>query len=84
MSEKLKLVVQRLARVARKNKDEFKFKVEVGLTRAGGLLYRFVSQETAEGHEFCTAQGLTIDDAAEAAMADIGECCKAWGYKDCE
>lgn len=80
---KVNELVSRLEKVAKKNKDEFKYRIEVNpnVTR-GGANYRFVCTEKADGHEFVTGAGETIGSAVDDADESVGESCEGWGYKE--
>jgi len=84
MIPRIDQLVQRLGRIAKKNKDEFKYRVDIQLGRSGALVYSFVVTETADGHEFLTAQGVTVEGAVEQAFKEIDESCETWGYEEVE
>lgn len=77
----LEPLVRRLEAIAKKNRDEFGYRIEVDVDRSGTISYRFVAIETADRHEFVTGYGKTIDEAAETAMKDVEEACELWSYK---
>jgi hypothetical protein len=74
-------LVLRLERIAKKNRDEFCYNIEVEPKLSGRLQYRFVCNEKAEDHGFVGGEGDTLEAAVEAATAEIEEACEIWGYK---
>lgn len=76
-------LVRRLMEIARKNNDEFRFRIEIDAPRQpqGPLSFNFVCEETADSHTLLNGRGPSIEAAVEAAEADIKDACKSWGYK---
>lgn len=75
-------LIYRLQRIAEKNGDEFRYRIDVE-KRRNGLSYQFVAEETAERHVFLSSGER---DSYESAIADawlnIPAACKSWGYKE--
>jgi len=78
--DKIQLLIIRLQSIAKKNRDDFSYKIDINISRSG-ITYRFVATETADNHEFLDGFGVTIDDAVDNAERSIEACCKQWGYK---
>lgn len=69
----------RMARVAEANEDDFKVKFSVDET---GVEIEVI--ETADRHIFLQGNGSTIQEAIDAALKDLPECCQQWGYRSVE
>ena len=78
--EALNQLIERLQRIAVKNHDEFRYKIEITPRRVGGTDYRFICQENAEGHAFLIGTGYTIDLAVADANNSVLGACEDWGY----
>lgn len=75
----LDALVRRLDRIAKKNSDRFRYKIEINPTRAG-IAYIFNCEETADGHTLVCGSGVTIEEAAKQAWDRIEESCQEWDY----
>ena len=73
-------LVMRLETIAKKNNDEFCYTIEIDVDRRG-ISYRFVATEEADGHEFLTGAGATIEAATADAAKDVEDACEQWSYK---
>jgi hypothetical protein len=65
--------------IARKNKDQFKYKIDINVNHRG-FSFRFVATETVDGHEFLIGRGATIQAAIADAMINVEGSCKRCGY----
>ncbi len=74
-------IIRRLQGIAKKNGDEFQYKIELEPT-VRGLRYTFVCEETADGHVFVDGGGFTLDLAIQDAEGGISGACSSWGYKE--
>jgi hypothetical protein len=82
MEEKIKQLIQTLERVAEKNSDVFRYRIEIEThPRTGAFIFQFIALESADGHEFVSGKGRTLEEAASRASADIDSACDAWGYE---
>lgn len=70
-----------LQRIAQKNNDEFRYKIEIRCPRSGGKQFTFVCQETVEGHVFLESSGDDLDAVVKHAIQEVPECCEDWGYE---
>jgi hypothetical protein len=78
MSE-LEELIQLCERIAKRNGDEFKYRIELEPGRHG-FLYRFDCYETEERHSFITGSGANIRAAVKAAREELVASCEEWGY----
>jgi hypothetical protein len=76
----LERLVIRLQAIAKKNSDQFRYKIQIEPTRKG-IQYSFVCEETADGHALLTGCGATIEAAVADAEKDVDEACQEWGYE---
>lgn len=77
----LENMIARLDAIAKKNGDEFKYRLDLELTKSGRLAFTFVCSGAADDHEFLSASGRTIEEVVAEAYAGRLEACEAWGYK---
>lgn len=63
----MKAIIERLERIAKKNKDEFRYRIDVELRRDGSLRFHFDATEKADGHTFVDGIAPTADEAAANA-----------------
>ncbi len=73
-------LIHRLQAIAKINKDEFRYSVEIQ-PRGKEIIYLFNGRETADSHIVFCGSGESIDDAVNATWRDIEDCCKEFGYK---
>lgn len=81
MEQKLLVLIGRLNRIATKNRDEFQYRISIERFR-DTLKFNFICEEKAEGHEFTSGFGSTIEESITKAEEGIPEALKQWGYKD--
>lgn len=79
MEKDLTDLVLKLHTIAKKNDDDFRYRLEIDPTRKPRFI--FVVKETADGHAFLVAPGQTISDVIALANDQIPGACKEWGYK---
>lgn len=74
-------LVQRLEDIANKNDDVFRYRIEIDVEnlRREKFRYRFIAEETADGHTFADGSGATLDEAISSV--DLKEACEQWGYE---
>lgn len=72
-------LIERLDKIAKKNEDEFRYRIDISKTRAG-LRYSFGCSETADGHTFTSGVGADIAAAVKDANDSIPEALEQWGY----
>ena len=89
-------LIRRLDRIAKKNKDEFRYVFKVRPLRGHGIVVDFEAAETTEGHVFVSGRGETesipvehnlsvaCEEAIQDALNSIEESCKEWGYENVE
>lgn len=77
--EKLSQLITVLQLIAVKNDDDFTYRIDIDPTPRG-LEYRFVVTEKADGHEFLSGQGGTIEWAVTRAENGLQGACDTWGY----
>lgn len=75
-------IIKRLQNIAKRNHDEFAYRIELEMTRGGELVYWFKCIETADRHTFVDGFGTTIEEAIIGANANITEACEHWGYNE--
>lgn len=80
VEEQIHQLTNKLEKIARKNKDRFNYRIEIGYNTVS-LVYRFVAFETADNHEFVSGYGNTIEKAVIECCQQIDAACKAWSYK---
>ncbi len=81
--EKLNQLVSRLQRIAKKNDDAFRYRIDIKPGCNGGVVFlEFVAEETADGHCFTSGSGTTIDAAVDIADAEIKNALGEWGYEE--
>lgn len=73
-------LIKRLEGIAKKNKDEFGYQINV-YPRINGLEYEFICLERADGHIILNNFGSTLEEAIDIKESEIVEACKEWGYK---
>ena len=73
-------LITTLNRIAKKNKDEFAYRIVINQNRTG-LEYIFECSENCDGHPFVTGISDSIEQALDNALLEIDSCCKEWGYK---
>lgn len=74
-------LVNELERIAKKNRDEFRYRIGIRPIRDGSLEFSFVCEEKADGHVFLTGYGGTVTAAVEDARSGIPHALKEWEYK---
>lgn len=77
--QSIQALVVRLQAIAKKNRDEFRCRIEPRNTPKG-MTFTFVCEETAENHCFTSGVGSSIVEAVKDAEAYIPEALKSWGY----
>ena len=79
----LERLVTRLQAIAKKNNDQFRYKIEIEPIRKGGpaFQYRFVCEETAEHHALLTGCGETLEEAVIDAANEVENACQEWDYE---
>jgi hypothetical protein len=88
MEAKIQELIKRLEAIAKKNGDEFEYRIRLeppprqGLSGRKALVYRFEAIETADHHAFLDGFGNSIAEAVEAAENGVSEACKHWGYEE--
>jgi len=75
-------LIHRLEAIAKKNRDEFRYRIELDVLRDGKVRYNFIAEETADGHCLVGGSGMTIEEAVADTNAKIPEYIKSWGYKE--
>ena len=75
-------LIERLQKIAKLNDDEFLYRIDVELLRGGKLKYCFVAEETADGHEFASGCGGSIQEAIAETEDGIPAACEYWEYKE--
>lgn len=75
----IETIVEWLEAIAKKNDDEFKYKITIEPTRRG-LEYSFECRESADDHLFVSGDGPSIEDAVGNSAFQLGESCEEWGY----
>ena len=78
MSE-LEELIQLCERIAKRNDDEFKYRIAVEPGRHG-VLFRFVCEETCDNHEFVTGSGGNLHNALKDARESLVSACEEWSY----
>ena len=81
MEPKIQKLVDRLEKIAKKNKDRFRYRIDIEPSFRA-TTYTFVCSEMADGHDFCSGFGADIETAINNADKDVENCCDAWGYKE--
>ena len=81
MENKLKNLIVKLDNIAKKNNDEFRYKINIDFKKYNELHIHFIAEETVDNHVFITGGGFTIDNALKVAELSIDDACKSWGYK---
>ena len=66
----MKEFIERLQAIAKKNGDEFNFRIEIHPCR-DGLSYQFICEESMDTHEFLSGVGDTIEDAIADAKKNL-------------
>lgn len=79
---RLEILIRRLNRLAKANKDEFRFEIKAEEVKPLGLLFRLAVAETTEGHEFISGMGKTLDEAVKDAEGAIAEAVEEWDWKE--
>lgn len=75
-------LVWKLEAIAKLNDDEFRYRIDLNLSRGRTKLgFGFVCEEAAEGHTFLESHGLTIEAAILDAVASIKSAVEDWGYE---
>lgn len=80
VEDKIKELVDRLEKIAKKNKDEFDYKISIRLVK-NGFMYLFECFENSCGHLFLEGIGSTIERAVSDASKGIEDSCREWDYK---
>jgi hypothetical protein len=75
-------LVNRLQAIAKKNDDEFEYRVDILPKLDGSLHYELVVQEKADGHCFVSASSGSIENCASAAELVVKAACEDWGYEE--
>lgn len=73
-------LIGELEHVAKKNKDGFRYRIEIVVQRSG-ITYQFFAEETADGHMFVSGGGSTIEEAVQNAHRDVPDSIEEWGYE---
>jgi hypothetical protein len=76
----MKALIEKLEKIAKKNKDEFKYNMEITLVR-GSINFHFECIETADNHTFVDGFGYTIEEALKNTENSINDALELWGYK---
>lgn len=83
MEAKIQALVDRLLKIAAANDDEFNFRIDIEpQRRTPGPIYRFICEESAEGHGFVDGAGRTIEEAIGKATEAIPDALEHWSYED--
>jgi hypothetical protein len=80
--EALNDLINKLERIAVRNKDKFRYRIEIDISTSKKISFHFISEETADNHCFVDGVGETIEKAVEDAAGSIKDVCESWGYKN--
>ncbi len=79
--DQFKKILQQFQRIAKANKESFRFWIDVMPTPLNLRLVLNVEEDT-EQHCFFAVSGGSIDDlVTEITQDDIKDACKYWGYE---
>lgn len=77
--KKLENLIFRLQHIARRNRDTFKYQIDIEAVYV--LHFTFRAIETVDKHLFLSGVGETLDEALDDAEKQIDGACAAWDYK---
>lgn len=83
MQAAMNRLVKRCEAIAKANRDEFRYRIELDVNRrTAGFLYNVVVEETGDGHTFVNGSALNLEDAINEALDAITDECETWGYTE--
>jgi hypothetical protein len=76
------VLIKRLENIAKRNRDEFRYRMEFEINKRGELEYWFTAVETADDHTFVEGVGSSIVETISNAMGNITDACSNWNYTE--
>lgn len=77
----LETLITELESIAKKNQDQFLYRIGLRPLRDGGMEFSFICQDSADKHEFLVGYGNSIEDCILDAKKGIPDALKAWEYE---
>ena len=68
-------------KIAKANKDKFRYRVDLEPWRDGSVRYIFVAEET-DNHTFVDGQAFSLREAVTEADGGVVTALALWGYKE--